>query len=137
VAIANAKQAYRKYEELFSSARWKALAARGAQTQRLLWASTSTKNPNYRDVVYVENLIGPDTVNTMPPATLEAFRDHGHADRTLDMDVLGADKTMNDLARAGISMQEVTEKLLEDGIQLFADAFSTLLAAIDQKKVKA
>jgi transaldolase / glucose-6-phosphate isomerase len=137
VAIANAKQAYRKYEELFSSARWKALSVRGAQTQRLLWASTSTKNPNYKDVIYVENLIGPDTVDTMPPATLEAFRDHGHVERTLDMDLLAADKTMNDLARGGISMQEVTEKLLDEGIQLFADAFNALLAAIDQKKVKA
>jgi transaldolase/glucose-6-phosphate isomerase len=136
VAIANAKQAYRKYEELFSSARWKALAAHGAQTQRLLWASTSTKNPSYRDVLYVEQLIGPDTVNTIPPATFDAFRDHGHVERTLDMDLLAADKTMNDLARAGVSMQEVTEKLLDEGIQLFADAFHTLLAAIDQKKTK-
>ncbi|HMF91143.1 MAG TPA: transaldolase [Candidatus Angelobacter sp.] len=134
VAIANAKQAYRKYEELFSSARWKALAARGAQTQRLLWASTSAKNPSYRDVLYVENLIGPDTVNTIPPATFDAFRDHGQVERTLDRDLLAADKTMNDLARAGISMQEVTEKLLDEGIQLFADAFHTLLAAIEQKK---
>src|SRR5262249_47245454 len=134
VAIANAKQAYRKYEELFSSARWKALAARGAQTQRLLWASTSAKNPSSRDVLYVENLIGPDTVNTIPPATFDAFRDHGQVERTLDRDLLAADKTMNDLARAGISMQEVTEKLLDEGIQLFADAFHTLLAAIEQKK---
>ncbi|HKF22707.1 MAG TPA: bifunctional transaldolase/phosoglucose isomerase [Candidatus Angelobacter sp.] len=136
VAIANAKQAYRKYEELFSSARWKALAAHGAQTQRLLWASTSTKNPSYSDVLYVDQLIGPDTVNTIPPATFDAFRDHGHVERTLDADLLAADKTMDDLARAGLSMQEVTEKLLEEGIQLFADAFHTLLAAIDQKKTK-
>ncbi len=136
VAIANAKQAYRKYQELFSSGRWKALAARGAQTQRLLWASTSTKNPAYTDVLYVENLIGPDTVNTIPPATFDAFRDHGRVERTLDRDLLAADKTMDDLARAGISMQEVTEKLLDEGIQLFADAFHTLLAAIDQKKTE-
>ena len=134
VAIANAKQAYRKYEDLFSTARWKALGARGAQTQRLLWASTSTKNPNYPDVLYVENLIGPDTVDTIPPATFDAFRNHGRVERTLDMDVLAADNTMSDLERAGISMQEVTERLLEEGIQLFADAFKTLLAAIDQKK---
>ncbi|HEY6308333.1 MAG TPA: bifunctional transaldolase/phosoglucose isomerase [Candidatus Angelobacter sp.] len=134
VAAANAKQAYRKYEELFSSARWKALAAQGAQTQRLLWASTSTKNPSYSDVLYVENLIGPDTVNTIPPATMDAFRDHGHVDRTIDKDLPAADKTMADLAKAGISMQEVTEKLLEDGIQLFADAFQKLLAAVELKK---
>jgi transaldolase / glucose-6-phosphate isomerase len=134
VAIANAKQAYRKYNELFSSARWKALAARGAQTQRLLWASTSTKNPSYSDVLYVENLIGPDTVDTIPPATLDAFRDHGHVARTLDQDLPGADRTMNDLAAAGISMQEVTEKLLEEGIELFSDAFKKLITAIEQKK---
>jgi transaldolase/glucose-6-phosphate isomerase len=136
IAVANAKQAYRKYEELFSTPRWKALAARGAQTQRLLWASTSTKNPSYSDVLYVETLIGPDTVNTMPPATVDAFRDHGHADRTIDKDLLTADKTMADLARAGISMQEVTERLLEEGIQLFDDAFTKLLAAVELKKTE-
>jgi transaldolase / glucose-6-phosphate isomerase len=136
VAVANAKQAYRKYDELFSSPRWKALAAQGAQTQRLLWASTSTKNPSYSDVLYVENLIGPDTVNTIPPATMDAFRDHGHVDRTIDKDVAAADKTMADLAKAGISMQEVTEKLLEEGIQLFADAFQKLLAAVELKKTE-
>jgi len=136
VAIANAKQAYRKYEELFSSQRWKALAERGAQTQRLLWASTSTKNPSYLDVLYVDNLIGPDTVNTMPPATVDAFRDHGHAERTLDKDLLAADRVMSDLAHAGISMQEVTERLLEEGIQLFDDAFTKLLGAVDLKKTE-
>src|SRR5262249_2925747 len=136
VAIANAKQAYRKYGEIFSTSRWKALASRGAQTQRLLWASTSTKNPSYSDVLYVENLVGPDTINTMPPATIDAFRDHGRVERTLDRDLLAADKTMEDLARAGISMQEVTEKLLEEGIQLFDDAFGKLLSAIDLKKTE-
>ncbi|HEY6274157.1 MAG TPA: bifunctional transaldolase/phosoglucose isomerase [Terriglobales bacterium] len=134
VAIANAKQAYRKYGELFSSSRWKALAARGAQTQRLLWASTSTKNPSYSDVLYVEDLIGPDTVNTLPPATIDAFRDHGHVSRTLDEDVSAADRIMSDLAAVGISMQEVTEKLLDEGIQLFSDAFKKLIAAVEQKK---
>ncbi len=134
VAVANAKQAYQKYTELFSGAQWKALAATGAQTQRLLWASTSTKNPSYSDVLYVDNLIGPDTVNTMPPATIDAFRDHGRVERTLDQDLLAADRTMADLAKAGISMQEVTEKLLDEGIQLFADAFQKLLAAVELKK---
>jgi transaldolase/glucose-6-phosphate isomerase len=136
VAIANAKQAYRKYDELFSSARWKTLAAQGAQTQRLLWASTSTKNPSYRDVLYVEELIGPDTVNTIPPATMDAFRDHGQVKRTLDQDLRAADKTMADLAKAGISMQEIADKLVEDGIQLFKDAFTKLLAAVDLKKTE-
>lgn len=136
VAIANAKQAYRKYEELFSSSRWQALAARGAQTQRLLWASTSTKNPSYPDVLYVDNLIGPDTVNTMPPATVDAFRDHGRTERTLDKDLLAADRVMSDLAHAGISMQEATERLLGEGIQLFDDAFTKLLGAVDLKKTE-
>jgi transaldolase / glucose-6-phosphate isomerase len=136
VAIANAKQAYQKYEQLFSSARWKALAGRGAQTQRLLWASTSAKNPSYPDVLYVNELIGPDTVNTMTPATIDAFRDHGRAGRTIDQDLTAADKTMADLSRAGISMFEVTEKLLNDGIQLFDDAFTKLLAAVELKKTE-
>jgi transaldolase/glucose-6-phosphate isomerase len=134
VAIANAKQAYWKYSRIFSGPRWKALADKGAQTQRLLWASTSTKNPSYRDVMYVEELIGPDTVDTIPPATFDAFRDHGIAKRTLDADLEAADKTMADLEIAGINMHQVTDKLLEEGIQLFADAFTKLLAAVDQKK---
>ena len=130
VAIANAKQAYRKYGELFSSPRWKSLAAHGAQTQRLLWASTGTKNPAYSDVLYIDNLIGPDTVNTVPPATIDAFRDHGHVERTIDKDISAADHTMADLETAGISMQDVTEQLLEEGIKLFDDAFTKLLAAV-------
>ncbi|HXB22935.1 MAG TPA: bifunctional transaldolase/phosoglucose isomerase [Candidatus Solibacter sp.] len=134
VAIANAKQAYRKYGTLFDGDRWKKLAATGAQTQRLLWASTSTKNPAYRDVMYIENLIGPDTVNTIPPATLDAFRDHGQVVRTLDADLPSADKTMADLEKAGISIREVTDKLLVEAIQLFDDAFDKLIAAVDKKK---
>ena len=134
VAIANAKQAYRTYNDLFSSPRWKALAAKGAQTQRVLWASTSTKNPSYSDVLYVESLIGPDTINTLPPATIDAFRDHGHVARTLDLDLPAADRTMNDLAAAGISIQEVTEKLLEEAIRLFSDSFKKVIAAVEQKK---
>ena len=134
VAIANAKQTYWKYNQIFSSARWKALAAQGAQTQRLLWASTSTKNPGYRDVMYIEGLIGPDTVNTIPPATLDAFRDHGVAARTIDADLAAADTTMSGLETADISMRQVTDKLLVDGIQLFDDAFTKLLAAVDSKK---
>ena len=129
VAIANARLTYKKYQELFGGARWNALAAKGAQTQRLLWASTSTKNPKYRDVIYVEELIGADTVDTIPPATFDAFRDHGKLRPSLSENVEGAAKAMADLGKAGISMKEVTEKLLLDGVKLFADAFTTLLAA--------
>jgi transaldolase/glucose-6-phosphate isomerase len=129
IAIANAKLTYKKYQELFGGPRWKALAAKGAQTQRLLWASTSTKNPKYRDVLYVEELIGADTVDTIPPATFDAFRDHGRLRNSLTEDVAGAAKTMDNLAKAGISMKEVTQKLLDDGVKLFADAFKTLLDA--------
>jgi len=129
IAIANAKLTYKKYQELFGGPRWKALAAKGAQTQRLLWASTSTKNPKYRDVLYVEELIGADTVDTIPPATFDAFRDHGKLRNSLSEDVATAAKHMDNLAKAGISMKDVTEKLLVDGVKLFADAFTTLLAA--------
>jgi transaldolase/glucose-6-phosphate isomerase len=130
VAIANGKLTYQSYQRIFSGPRWQALAAQGAQTQRVLWASTSTKNPNYRDVIYVEELIGPDTVNTMPPATIDAFRDHGLLRNALMEDVPGAAAVMQNLARAGISMPEVTDKLTADGVKLFADAFDKLLAAV-------
>jgi len=132
VAIANGKLTYQRYQRLFSGPRWEALAAKGAQTQRVLWASTSTKNPNYRDVIYVEELIGPDTVNTMPPATIDAFRDHGLLRNSLTEDVAGAQKVMDDLGRSGISMKEVTDKLTDDGVKLFADAFDKLLAAVEK-----
>ena len=134
VAIANAKQAYRSYQQMIATPRWKALAAKGAQVQRLLWASTSTKNPKYRDVLYIEELIGPDTVNTIPPATIEAFRDHGVVRRTLDADLEAADETMANLEKTGISMQKVTNQLLDDAIKLFADAFQKLLSVVEQKK---
>jgi transaldolase len=130
VAIANGKLTYASYQKIFSGPRWEALAGKGAQTQRVLWASTSTKNPAYRDVLYVEELIGPDTVNTMPPATVDAFRDHGKLRQSLTEDVPGAKKTMDGLATAGISMKEVTDKLTDDGVKLFADAFDKLLAAV-------
>src|SRR5467141_1305798 len=132
VAIANGKLTYEAYQRIFSSPRWKALAAKGAQTQRVLWASTSTKNPNYRDVLYIEELIGPDTVNTVPPATLEAFRDHGKPHQSLTEDLDGARKTMADLAGVGIVMKDVTDKLTADGVKLFADAFDELLAAVEK-----
>jgi transaldolase/glucose-6-phosphate isomerase len=129
VAIANAKVTYKKYQELFSGPRWNALKAKGAQTQRLLWASTSTKNKAYRDVIYVEELIGADTVDTIPPATFDAFRDHGKLRPSLTENVEQAFKTMSDLEKAGISMKQITDKLLVDGIKLFADAFTELLEA--------
>jgi transaldolase/glucose-6-phosphate isomerase len=132
VAIANGKLTYLRYQRIFSGPRWQALAAQGAQTQRVLWASTSTKNPAYRDVMYVEELIGPDTVNTMPPATIDAFRDHGRLRNSLTEDVAGAQNVMDNLARTGISIKEVTGKLTDDGVKLFADAFHKLLAAVEK-----
>jgi transaldolase len=130
VAIANARRTYAKYQELVGGPRWKALATKGAQTQRLLWASTSTKNPKYRDVLYVEELIGADTVDTIPPATFDAFRDHGKLRNSLTENVAGAHKTMSDLEAAGISMKEVTDKLIADAVKLFQDPFKQLLDAI-------
>jgi transaldolase / glucose-6-phosphate isomerase len=130
VAIANGKLTYQRYQKIFSGPRWEALAAKGAQTQRVLWASTSTKNPAYRDVLYAEELIGPDTVDTMPPATIDAFRDHGRVRNSLTEDVPAAQKTMDDLAKVGVSIKEVTDKLTDDGVKLFADAFDKLLAAV-------
>lgn len=132
VAIANAKQTYVKYQNIFSGDRWRALASKGAQTQRVLWASTSTKNPKYRDVLYVEELIGPDTVNTIPPATLDAFRDHGRARPSLTEDVEAANRVMETVAKLGISMKEVTDKLTDDGVRLFAEAFDKLLEAVEK-----
>jgi len=132
VAIANGKLTYQRYLRIFGGPRWQALAAQGAQTQRVLWASTSTKNPAYRDVMYVEELIGRDTVNTMPPATIDAFRDHGKSRNSLTEEVAGAQNVMDNLARTGISIKEVTTKLTEDGVKLFADAFHKLLAAVEK-----
>ena len=132
VAIANAKMAYERYQKIFQGPRWDALAAKGAHTQRVLWASTSTKNPSYRDVMYVEELIGKDTVDTIPPATLDDFRDHGKVRASLVENVDAARQTMQDLAKAGISMKEVTDQLVVEGVQLFADAFEKLLDAVQQ-----
>ncbi len=130
VAIANARRTYAKYQELVGGPRWKALAGKGAQTQRLLWASTSTKNPKYRDVRYVEELIGADTVDTIPPATFDAFREHGKLRNSLTENVAGAHKTMSDLEAAGIPMKGVTDKLIADAVKLFQDPFKQLLDAI-------
>ncbi len=132
VAIANAKLTYQRYKKIFSGPRWSALAARGAQTQRVLWASTSTKNPAYSDVLYVQELIGPDTVDTIPPATYDAFRDHGRPRASLEENIEEARHTMESLERTGISMKQVTDKLTEDGVKLFEKAFDKLLAAVDK-----
>jgi transaldolase/glucose-6-phosphate isomerase len=135
VAIANARLAYQDFKKLFSGERWQRLAARGAKPQRLLWASTGTKNKAYSDVLYVEQLIGPQTVNTIPPATLDAFRDHGAVQGTLEQDIDGARRTLADLAASGISLDTITAALVEDGVRLFADAADKLLGALAAKRV--
>src|SRR3984893_15652669 len=132
IAIANAKLTYQRYGNIFRGERWEELAKRGAQTQRVLWASTGTKNPNYADVVYVEELIGSDTVNTMPPATLSAFRDHGRVRLSLTEDIEAAQVHMDTLQKVGISMNQVTENLLNEGLNLFSEAFNKLLTAVDK-----
>src|SRR5438067_918918 len=134
IAIANAKLAYQMYQRIFNDERWQRLAQHGAQTQRLLWASTGTKNKAYSDVLYVEELIGPDTVNTMPPATMEAFRDQGRLRQSLEEDVPGAETAMATLAKAGISIDEITARLVEDGVRLFAEAADNLYAAVQKKR---
>jgi transaldolase len=130
LAIANAKLAYQRYLELFSGERWEELAAKGATPQRCLWASTSTKNPAYRDVVYVEELIGPDTVNTMPEETIRAFQEHGRVERTLDRDVDEARRIFERFAEAGVDYDDVTETLEREGVEKFADSFAALLDGI-------
>jgi transaldolase / glucose-6-phosphate isomerase len=137
VAIANAKLAYQRYKRLFAGPRWEALRAKGAQTQRLLWASTGTKNPEYSDVLYIEELIGPDTINTMPLATMDAFRDHGKLRASLEEDFPGARQVMATLDRHGISIDQVTAKVLDEGIGLFTDAMHKVLDAIAAKRASA
>jgi transaldolase len=132
-AVANAKLAYRLFTERFSGSRWAALAAAGARVQRPLWASTSTKNPSYRDVIYVEELIGPQTVNTLPPATLEAFRDHGETRRTIDDGVDEAARALAAVETAGISVHAVTNQLLAEGLAAFQKSFDSLLAGLESK----
>ncbi|HVC52876.1 MAG TPA: bifunctional transaldolase/phosoglucose isomerase [Stellaceae bacterium] len=134
VAIANAKLAYQLYNKIYSDERWQRLAQSGAQTQRLLWASTGTKNKAYSDVLYVEELIGSNTVNTMPPATMDAFRDHGRPRQSIEENVAAAEVVMAELAKSGISIEAVTSKLVNDGVQLFADAADQLYAAVQKKR---
>jgi transaldolase len=133
LAIANARLAYERYEQLFSDERWEFLAGKGASPQRCLWASTSTKNPAYRDTMYVEELIGPMTVNTMPPETIEAFQDHGKVvPNTVKRDLEGARKLLDDLAKAGVDYDDVVETLEREGVEKFADSFAELLEGIRQ-----
>ena len=134
-AIANSKLAYRRFEELFGGEAFAPHAARGARVQRPLWASTSTKNPAYRDVMYVEELIGPDTVNTLPVATLEGFRDHGIVRASLREDLEGAEQVFADLAALGVDIDAVTEELQVEGVAAFAASFDQLLAALDAARV--
>jgi transaldolase/glucose-6-phosphate isomerase len=133
VAIANAKLAYQWYQEFIASDGWKAVAAKDARTQRLLWASTSTKNPRYRDVLYIEELIGTDTITTITPTTLGAFSDHGVARSSLTENVAQAQATLAALARAGISIDAVTAQVLDNGIHVFVEAFDKLVDAIQRK----
>ena len=132
--VANAKIAYAKFQEIFSGDRWAALAARGARVQRCLWASTSTKNPDYRDVLYVEELIGPDTINTMPQNTLDAFRDHGIVAATLAKGVDDARAHIRELEAAGIDFRAVTDELQVQGVKLFADSFAKARATVEEKR---
>ena len=134
VAIANAKLAYQEYKRLFSGARWDKLAAKGAKPQRLLWASTGTKNKDYSDVLYVEELIGPNTVNTVPPATLDAFRDHGKLRDSLEENVEDARHVLAELEKSGISLDAITAELVKDGVKLFADAADKLYGAVAHKR---
>jgi transaldolase len=134
LAIANAKLAYQTYKELFSGERWETLASRGATTQRCLWASTSTKNPDYRDVLYVEELIGAETVNTMPRETVRAFQDHGKVQDTLEHDVDGARRTLEAFEAAGIAYDDVVNTVEREGVEKFAKSFADLFEHVESKR---
>lgn len=133
-AVANAKLAYAQFEKVFTGAQWEQLAAAGARVQRPLWASTSTKNPAYPDLIYVDPLIGPHTVNTIPPQTLDAFKDHGTPALTVSLELEEARRALHDLAVAGIEMDEVTSELEADGVKKFVDSFAELLAVIEERR---
>ncbi len=134
IAVANAKLAYRAFQRTFSGERWQKLAEAGAQVQRPLWASTSTKNPAYPELLYVDTLIGPHTVNTMPPKTLEAFRDHGAVARTVDQGVDEAEQVVQQLAELGISLDDITDQLEAEGVQKFAASYDELMDAIEKRR---
>jgi transaldolase len=136
LAVANAKLAYAYFQEVFSGERWDFLSAKGARKQRCLWASTSTKNPAYSDVLYVDKLIGPETVNTMPEETIRAFQDHGRVERTLDRGLDKARKLLEKLANVGIDYDDVTETLEREGVEKFASSFDELLEGIRAKRAE-
>ncbi len=137
VAIASAKEAYHIYKEVFKSERFKKLAKQGAKSQKVLWASTSVKNPSFSDVKYVEALIGPDTINTLPLETIEAFRDHGKTENHLENNLLNSNKVLQQLKENGINIDDITQKLEAEGVEKFNNAYDKLLNAIDAKKKKA
>jgi len=134
LAIANAKLAYQLYNEVFAGAEWDALEAKGASKQRCLWASTSTKNPEYRDILYVEELVGPETVDTMPLSTIEAVKDHGQIRPSLEEDLDGARKLLEDLKAAGVDYDDVVDTLEKEGVKKFADSFTELFENIESKR---
>jgi transaldolase/glucose-6-phosphate isomerase len=135
IGIANAKRVYQRFKEYFQSERWQRLAEKGARVQRVLYGSTSTKNPEYPDVMYVDHLIGPNTINTIPPKTLEAFLDHGVVKLSLESDLPDAQLQLDSLPELGIDLYEVTQDLLDEGVQSFADSYDALIRAIGEKKV--
>ena len=137
LAVANAKIAYQAFKELFGAPRFLRLAGKGARAQRVLWASTGTKNPTYSDVMYVEDLIGAPTVNTMPPATIEAFKDHGHLRNSLEEDVAQAEEAIAEIEAAGLSVDAITDQLLDEGVSSFAQSFEEILAAVDEQAIAA
>jgi transaldolase len=136
IAVANSKIAFEISEEMFSGERWKSLEAKGARKQRLLWASTGTKNPTYSDVLYIDELIGPDTVNTMPPETIDAFIDHGKVELTLNKGIVEAKAQLDNLRELGIDIKKITDKLLVDGVKSFSDSFESLLGSLKEKVKK-
>jgi transaldolase len=136
IAIASARTAYARFREIFKGPRWERLSASGARVQRPLWASTSTKNPAYPDILYVDNLIGPDTVNTLPMATMKAFLDHGHVRSTIEADLDEARAQIAGLADAGVSLDNITQKLQDDGVDAFARSFEILVNSISEKRQK-
>ena len=136
VAIASAKMAYQIYKEIFESNRFKKLADKGARVQRLLWASTSTKNPDYSDVKYIESLIGPDTINPVPPETIDAYRDHGNPKSRLEQDVKEVNWIMEQLPELGINIDKVTQQLEDEGVKKFNEPFDKLMEALTKKSSK-
>jgi transaldolase/glucose-6-phosphate isomerase len=135
IGIANAKMIYQHYQEYFRSERWQRLAEKGARPQRVLYGSTSTKNPDYLDVMYVDNLIGPDTVNTVPPKTLEQFMDHGVVKLTLESDLGEARAQLESFSELGIDLADVHQDLLAEGVEKFVEPYDSLIKAIEEKKV--